>query len=98
MRQKTHEGNRPATVTTMSYHQESETIASSNPGPSVVPAVPNFQQVEESDLDSDRESENECPRWDGCDSEDEETEVFNDETAQVVEEITRGIVYCVIIA
>ena len=42
---ETHEGNSPA-GTAMAY-QESETIASSDPGPSVVPAVPDLQQEEE---------------------------------------------------
>ena len=63
----------------MVYHQESETIASSDSGPSVVPAISDFQQIKE----SDKENENEYPRWDGYDSEDE-TEVFNDKAAQVV--------------
>ena len=84
MHQKTHEGNRLVTITTMAYHDESETIATSDPVPSVVPAVPDLQQEEECVLDSDRESENGCPHWDDYDSKDEETEVFNDETAWVV--------------
>ena len=64
MRQeKNHEGKRPATVTFCLYHQESETIASSDPGPLVVPAVPDLQQEQESVLDSNRESQNECPQF-----------------------------------
>ena len=37
-------GNLPATVNAMAYHQESETIATSDPGPAVVPAVPDLQK------------------------------------------------------
>ena len=47
MRQKTHEGNRPATVTTMAYHHESKTNTRSEPGPSMVSAVPDLQLEEE---------------------------------------------------
>ena len=68
----------------MAYHQEGETIASSDPGPSVVLAVPDLQQEKKSVLGSDRESEKGCPHWEGYDSEDEETEVIHDETAQTV--------------
>ena len=60
MCQKTHKGNHPAIVTTMANHHESKTIASSDPVPSVVQAVPDLQQEEESVLDSDRESEVLC--------------------------------------
>ncbi len=76
MCQKTHEGNHPATVTTAMLDQESETITSFDPGRSVVPAFPDHQQEEE--------RENEHPCWDGYESEDKETEVFNDETAQAL--------------